>query len=610
MNNRDQAISLARQGFKVFPITPGAKAPPLILGWQIAATADEAQVRAWWTDWPSANIGIHCDGLIVIDVDERKGGDESLVALEAAYDLPPTLDVATPSGGHHLYYRSVAAVANGVNVYGRGIDIRSSGGYVLAPGSEVDGKPYKIVKHLPIAEAPAFLAERTAPPKPDRERQPTPQASSPTARDRAIEWLIAQESVVEGERNHTGYVVACKLRDFGLNEADTAAVMREHWKCQPPLDDAEINHLAHSASNYAQNDPGVLSAEAMFDVIKDAPETPVPRAKYPRRKKLSEIKTTGGNGNFVDGLCNLGEMFQVIGAPGERKSQAAGWLAYCVATGQPWLGRKTTRGCVLYVAAEREREQARRFQVWALSEDRELDKLPIAIMGPGGHLTDKDFAHYLVGEIKALEKETGLPCVLTVLDTLFVLTAGANLNDMAVGSNALENVAIVAAQAGPAVGVVHHTPKSGKETGQGTSALDARYEATIMVEKTPDGGVIRLVKANSVTDWMPETTWTGERREVQRDGETLTAWRPLLGGSSYKSGSAEDQIVTALAGLLVGVEKPTRTVTKDMLRDATPGISKSAFYRGLRRLAKREIGTAGDYVWLQSNAAPAAAMFD
>ena len=76
------ALALVRQGFLVFPLKPGAKAPPIIEGWQHAATTDEAQVRAWWAQEPNANVGIHCAGMLVIDVDPKKGGYESLQALD------------------------------------------------------------------------------------------------------------------------------------------------------------------------------------------------------------------------------------------------------------------------------------------------------------------------------------------------------------------------------------------------------------------------------------------------------------------------------------------------------------------------------------------------
>ena len=38
------------------------------------ATTDADQVRAWWTQWPDANVGVATGGgLVVIDIDPRHG---------------------------------------------------------------------------------------------------------------------------------------------------------------------------------------------------------------------------------------------------------------------------------------------------------------------------------------------------------------------------------------------------------------------------------------------------------------------------------------------------------------------------------------------------------
>ena len=95
--------------------------------------------------------------LIVLDIDvkHKKRGDLSLVQLELdGFDLPRTFTVATPSGGSHLYYRTPKALRQGVDTLGSGIDTRSLGGYVLGPGSSIDGRAYEITNKTPIAPAP------------------------------------------------------------------------------------------------------------------------------------------------------------------------------------------------------------------------------------------------------------------------------------------------------------------------------------------------------------------------------------------------------------------------------------------------------------------------
>jgi hypothetical protein len=72
------------------------------------ATTDERRIREWWTEWPNANIAIAtgpASGLLVVDVDPRNGGEESLKKLFCGSPLPSTPTVNTGGGGMHLYFK-------------------------------------------------------------------------------------------------------------------------------------------------------------------------------------------------------------------------------------------------------------------------------------------------------------------------------------------------------------------------------------------------------------------------------------------------------------------------------------------------------------------------
>ena len=65
------------------------------------ASADE--LRRWWTRWPDANVAVvtgAVSGIVVLDVDPRHGGDESIRDLT----LPPTATAITGGGGQHYIY--------------------------------------------------------------------------------------------------------------------------------------------------------------------------------------------------------------------------------------------------------------------------------------------------------------------------------------------------------------------------------------------------------------------------------------------------------------------------------------------------------------------------
>ena len=124
---------------------PG-KHPRFTGGWK-TATTDEATIRRWFAQYPDSNIGIATgavNGLVILDIDPRHGGDESLRRLCAEYGL--TLDtpaVRTGGDGAHYYFKHPGgSITSRVGLY-PGIDIRADGGYVVAPPSlHKSGKRY------------------------------------------------------------------------------------------------------------------------------------------------------------------------------------------------------------------------------------------------------------------------------------------------------------------------------------------------------------------------------------------------------------------------------------------------------------------------------------
>ena len=96
--------------------------------------------------WPQGyGVGVATGrGLVVVDLDVKHDGEAALQLLEGTNeDLPPTMRVRTPSGGIHLYFHSTKDLRNSASRIAPGIDIRGDGGYVVGPGTEINGKPYQ-----------------------------------------------------------------------------------------------------------------------------------------------------------------------------------------------------------------------------------------------------------------------------------------------------------------------------------------------------------------------------------------------------------------------------------------------------------------------------------
>jgi hypothetical protein len=222
---------------------------------------------------------------------------------------------------------------------------------------------------------------------------------------------------------------------------------------------------------------------------------------------------------LVDKLLGAGEASAFYGKPGDGKSVLVEDLGLHVAWGKPWHGRPVRRGAVLYVALERRMLVERRAIAFRVRHG--IRSLPFAILGGVYDLRDKRNAISLVAIAREVERETGEPLVLIIIDTLSRALAGGDEN------SPKDMGAIVAAtsiiQNGTTAHVmwVHHMPLDGGERMRGHGALLGALDTTIHVVKGHDGRrAATVTKANDseegeavafalepvVTDCETETT--------------------------------------------------------------------------------------------------------
>jgi bifunctional DNA primase/polymerase-like protein len=161
----DTALNYADDGFHLFPLDGKV---PRVRGGLHAATTDHDQIRAWWAQWPGANIGVatgRISDLAVLDLDGVEG---ELALTELQGDIPPTR-LALTGNGCHLWFRMPPfELRNSAGRIGPHIDVRADGGYVVAPPSiHPNGEPYWFVEvePTPLAPWPEWLCrpERQSP---------------------------------------------------------------------------------------------------------------------------------------------------------------------------------------------------------------------------------------------------------------------------------------------------------------------------------------------------------------------------------------------------------------------------------------------------------------
>jgi len=224
------------------------------------ATADVAVIRRWWKRWPDANIGIPtgpASGLLVMDVDPRNGGKESLANFIREHgQLPHTIEQITGGGGSHYGFSFADGVRCGT--LAPGIDYKGAGGYIVAsPSLHLSGKTYRWSgskwwdQLLNPSKAPKWLLGRI--------QESRNGARAESAR-RSEKWTT-------GERNNQLMSFAGTMRRRGMSrESIEAALIQENdGRCDPPLAETEVSNIAASVARYEPAESKRANAKALLD---------------------------------------------------------------------------------------------------------------------------------------------------------------------------------------------------------------------------------------------------------------------------------------------------------------------------------------------------------
>jgi putative DNA primase/helicase len=228
-----EAVTYHRQGFCPIPTKRNSKEPNLTeLAPYLNRAATKEELGSW--SWPGVGIVTGpLSGILVLDVDGPEGETEL-----KKHGHPITPMVRTASGGLHLYFRHPdAEIRTGIRV-APGLDVKASGGYVVAPPSVgPNGKPYEWLVSLEDAEPadpPDWLMELLERPK----------RSGVAGR--------VGNRIQSGERNKELTSLAGSMRRRGMDSAEILAALEvtNERRCEPPLETTELEKIAESVSRY------------------------------------------------------------------------------------------------------------------------------------------------------------------------------------------------------------------------------------------------------------------------------------------------------------------------------------------------------------------------
>lgn len=286
MTKLNTALKLANLGFFIHPLAPNSKIPAAM--WKTEATNNLETIEKWWTENPDYNIAIATEpsGLAVLDVDTGigKNGANSLAALKAKYgeEIFSTLTVQTRSGGYHFYFNDKTGnIKSTASFIAPDIDTRAKGGYVVAPGSIIDGVKYHVVNATEILDWPECIEF------PAKAKTQVQSGST---------------SIPTGGRNTYLTSLAGKYRNLNANESVISLALNEMNKTfDEPLDENEINSIVRSSMNWLP--PASTSAQiptfeylGKFDENADIVTTDWLVHKLIKSTSLNMITATSGTG--------------------------------------------------------------------------------------------------------------------------------------------------------------------------------------------------------------------------------------------------------------------------------------------------------------------------
>lgn len=254
---REAALGFADLGYAVFPCRPGEKIPITTRG-LTDASLDTERIDAWWNKQPAANIAIATAGLVVIDVDgaDNAWPGDPKQALELV-GVPMSL---TPRGGRHYVFRQPTGKAwkNTTSKLAPNVDTRATGGYVLAPPSIVNGKPYRWAETLELDCPPDQLSE-----PPEWLVHELDRVVQQSGTESTVGSLVDGNTIPSGQRNDTFARLAGTMRRVGMGLPEIRAALLEAntHRCQPPLMDAEVERVAASVCRYEPDQIAVATTE-------------------------------------------------------------------------------------------------------------------------------------------------------------------------------------------------------------------------------------------------------------------------------------------------------------------------------------------------------------
>lgn len=266
--NADIALQYANNGWNVFPLhipmgsgcscgnidcsKPGKH--PRIGKWQ-EVSCKPSTVAGWWEQYSDANIGMRLDGLAVVDVDPRHGGDDSLAALEAEIQGDARLTLygrsrqRTGGNGMHYLFRAQEGVET-VRGFRPGLDFLTGQGFYICvdPSRHATGGVYEWLDRNHPRDSSFDAINLELPPVWILNAVAGTSPRTTTKKTEPKKGSAMPDVFPEGGRDIALTKAAGQLRRPGLSISELLTALRQinQERCKPPLPDFDVIRIANS----------------------------------------------------------------------------------------------------------------------------------------------------------------------------------------------------------------------------------------------------------------------------------------------------------------------------------------------------------------------------
>lgn len=268
---------------------------------------------------------------------------------------------------------------------------------------------------------------------------------------------------------------------------------------------------------------------------------------------------------LVDGVLPTEGLAAIYGPPSAGKSFLALDMACAVATGSPWLGKRTRQGSVVYIAAEGRAGLQQRLRAWKEQQGLVDMSIPVFFITEAANLLQRGDLAALLMLFSTMDPKPAL----IIIDTLHRSMPGGDENSAKDVGLVIEHADQLRKTLNCAVMLVHHSALN-SERERGSSSLRGAVDALMFAKKDEAGG--RVLKSEKAKDW-PDFPDIGF--ELRLVGNSCVV-RALEFDGSFEVDAATPAMLDAAT--ILSRDFPTRGATSTEWLKAT-GLPDRTYYR-------------------------------